>query len=103
MKRFDGDKKYLYWGLTAFAVIAASICFYLLLSRWGGGGARLRGAHAHRRALHLGLCDNLPAAPGDGLFRAEPHDALRGQDIQGRPPAGLCAEPGLWPSSSRNC
>ena len=36
MKRFGGDKKYLYWGLTAFAVIAASICFYLLLSRWAG-------------------------------------------------------------------
>jgi predicted PurR-regulated permease PerM len=36
MKRFGGDKKYLYWGLTAFAVIACSIVFYMLLSRWSG-------------------------------------------------------------------
>ena len=36
MKRFGGDKKYLYWGVTAFAVIACSIIFYLLLSRWPG-------------------------------------------------------------------
>ena len=46
MKRFGGDKKYLYWGLTAFAVIAASICFYLLLSRWAGV-ARAFGALMH--------------------------------------------------------
>lgn len=36
MKRFGGDRKYLYWGVTAFAVIACSIIFYLLLSRWPG-------------------------------------------------------------------
>ena len=36
MKKFGGDKKYLYWGITAFAVIACSIVFYLLLSRWSG-------------------------------------------------------------------
>ena len=35
MKRFGGDKKYLYWGLTAFAVIACSIAFYMLIARWG--------------------------------------------------------------------
>lgn len=35
MKKFGGDKKYLYWGVTAFAVIACSIVFYMLLSRWG--------------------------------------------------------------------
>lgn len=36
MKRFGGDKKYLYWGVTAFAVIACSIVFYMLISRWPG-------------------------------------------------------------------
>ncbi len=29
--KFRWDKKYLYWGITAFLVIAASICFYSLL------------------------------------------------------------------------
>lgn len=34
MKRFKWDKKYLYWGVTAFCVIAASIVFYLLISNF---------------------------------------------------------------------
>ena len=32
MKRYRWDLKYLYWGVTAFAVIAACIVFYLLAS-----------------------------------------------------------------------
>jgi len=32
MKRFKWDKKYLYWGVTAFLVIVASVVFYLILS-----------------------------------------------------------------------
>lgn len=31
--RFRWDKKYLYWGVTAFAVITASILFFLFLSK----------------------------------------------------------------------
>ena len=31
-RRFRWDKKYLYWGITAFCVIAAAIVFYLALS-----------------------------------------------------------------------
>lgn len=31
--RFCWDKKYLYWGVTAFCVIAASIVFFLILSK----------------------------------------------------------------------
>lgn len=33
-RRFRWDKKYLYWGTTAFCVIAASILFYILASRF---------------------------------------------------------------------
>ena len=36
MKRFKGDKKYLYWGITAFCVIAAAIVFYMLLNHLSG-------------------------------------------------------------------
>ncbi len=32
--RFKWDKKYINWGVTAFTVIAGSILFYLLLSKW---------------------------------------------------------------------
>ncbi len=32
--KFRWDKKYLYWGVTAFCVIAASILFYLLITRF---------------------------------------------------------------------
>ena len=32
--KFRWDKKYLYWGLTAFCVIAASILFYMLITRF---------------------------------------------------------------------
>ena len=30
-RRFRWDKKYLYWGITAFLVIAAAVLFYMLL------------------------------------------------------------------------
>jgi len=33
--KFHWDKKYLYWGVTAFLVICASICFYYLLFHSG--------------------------------------------------------------------
>ncbi|MCM1148773.1 MAG: AI-2E family transporter [Butyricicoccus sp.] len=33
MKKFRWDKKYLYWGITAFLVVAASILFYIFLTR----------------------------------------------------------------------
>lgn len=33
MKRFRWDKQYLYWGITAFLVVAASILFYIFLTR----------------------------------------------------------------------
>lgn len=35
MKRFKWDKKHLYWGITAFCVIAAAIVFYMLLNYVG--------------------------------------------------------------------
>ena len=31
-KRFRWDKKYLYWGMTAFFVVAAAILFYMALN-----------------------------------------------------------------------
>ena len=31
-RRFNWDKKYLYWGMTAFGVIACAILFYMILS-----------------------------------------------------------------------
>ncbi len=30
-RHFRWDKKYLYWGITAFLVISASVLFYMLL------------------------------------------------------------------------
>ncbi len=36
MRKFRYDKKYLYWGVTAFLVIAASIVVYLVLSNISG-------------------------------------------------------------------
>lgn len=35
LRRFRWDKKYLYWGITAFLVVAASIIFYIFLTRIG--------------------------------------------------------------------
>ena len=35
MKRFRWDKKYLYWGVTAFLVIAAAILFYMFINHFG--------------------------------------------------------------------
>lgn len=33
-RRFRWDKKYLYWGITAFLVIAAAVLFYMLLQHF---------------------------------------------------------------------
>jgi predicted PurR-regulated permease PerM len=34
VKKFGGDKRYLYWGVTAFAVIACCILLYMLIMHW---------------------------------------------------------------------
>ncbi|MGM9521313.1 MAG: AI-2E family transporter [Oscillospiraceae bacterium] len=36
MKNFKWDKKYLYWGVTAFCVIVCSIAFFWVLNKWSG-------------------------------------------------------------------
>lgn len=36
MKNFKLEKKYLYWGMTAFCVVVASIAFFWVLNTWGG-------------------------------------------------------------------
>ncbi len=36
MKNFKWDKKYLYWGVTAFLVVVASIAFFWVLNTWSG-------------------------------------------------------------------
>lgn len=42
MKKFRWDKKYLYWGITAFLVVVACILFYMLLTRITGISAALK-------------------------------------------------------------
>ena len=42
MKRFKWDTKYLYWGVTAFLVITASVLFFLLVSNLSAVGGALR-------------------------------------------------------------
>ncbi len=46
MRPFRWDKKYLYWGVTAFLVIAAAIVFYMLVNHlaWMGKSLRHLGA-----------------------------------------------------------
>lgn len=34
MKKFRWDKKYLYWGVTAFCVIACSVIFFVIVNNW---------------------------------------------------------------------
>ena len=41
-RKFRWDKKYLYWGITAFCVIAAAILFYMLLSLLPAFGRAVR-------------------------------------------------------------
>jgi len=36
MKNFKWNKKYLYWGVTAFLVIIACIAFFWIIQRWSG-------------------------------------------------------------------
>ena len=42
-RRFRWDKKYLYWGVTAFCVIACAILFYMALSYLGVVGKAFKG------------------------------------------------------------
>ena len=41
-RKFRWDKKYLYWGITAFCVIAAAILFYMLLAKLPAIGHAIR-------------------------------------------------------------
>lgn len=41
MKNFKWDKKYLYWGVTAFCVVVASIFFFWILNTWSGISAAI--------------------------------------------------------------
>ena len=41
MNRFKWDKKYLYWGVTAFCVIVAAVVFYQLLSNFSQFGSAI--------------------------------------------------------------
>jgi predicted PurR-regulated permease PerM len=41
-REFKWEKKYLYWGITAFLVIAGSITFFTAVSHWRGGFAFIR-------------------------------------------------------------
>jgi hypothetical protein len=34
VKKFGGDKKYFYWGFTAFTVIAGCILLYVIIMQW---------------------------------------------------------------------
>ena len=38
---FRWDKKYLYWGITAFCVVAAAILFYMALNYIGAVGSAI--------------------------------------------------------------
>ena len=42
-KRFRWDTTYLYWGITAFAVIACGAAVYLIMDRWAAVSAVLMG------------------------------------------------------------
>lgn len=53
--RFRWDKKYLGWGLTAFAVIAASILFFLFLSKLPAVGAAMKSIFAVLKPVLYGL------------------------------------------------
>ena len=35
MRRFKWEKHYLYWGVTAFLVVAACIVFFMVINHWG--------------------------------------------------------------------
>jgi len=34
LKNFRWDKKYLYWGVTAFSVVACSVIFFFIINNW---------------------------------------------------------------------
>lgn len=36
MNKFKGDKKYIYWGVTAFLVIVACLAVFWVIQRWAG-------------------------------------------------------------------
>lgn len=95
MKRFGGDKKYLYWGVTAFAVIACSIVFYMLISRWPGVAKGLSALMHIIAPFIWGFAITYLLRPGDGILRAERDDPAGRQVIQGEPPAGLRFQPAI--------
>ncbi len=56
MKNFKWDKKYLYWGVTAFCVVVASIAFFWVLNTWNGLRSTLDMILAALAPFIYGLC-----------------------------------------------
>ena len=54
--KYRWDKKYLYWGVTAFLVIIASISFFLILSRLDGVGSAVSVIADALMPIVYGLC-----------------------------------------------
>ena len=58
---FRWDKKYLYWGITAFCVVAAAILFYMALNYIGAVGSAISALFEDPQPIYLGSCDKLSA------------------------------------------
>lgn len=56
MKKYRWDKKYLYWGVTAFIVIVTSITFFLLLDRLDTVGQLIKLVLGALMPIIYGLC-----------------------------------------------
>ncbi len=56
--RYRWDKKYLYWGITAFLVIVVSICFYYLLFH----GSSFKQGFGKMLAISMPVIDGLAVA-----------------------------------------
>lgn len=55
MKNFRWDKKYLYWGVTAFCVIACSVIFFFIINNWNDFHDVLRKIQSSLSPIIIGL------------------------------------------------
>lgn len=55
MKKFKWDKKYLYWGVTIFCVVACSVLFFFVISNWDECRSGLRKLQSSLSPVIIGL------------------------------------------------
>lgn len=100
---FRWDKKYLYWGITAFCVVAAAILFYMALNYIGAVGSAISALVKILSPFIWGLVISYLLGPLVRTFENKVFRPLASSSIEGtNAPMGTASRAACRSSSRRS-